>query len=40
MLQEEAWLAAHQEVKGEGEVGQRYEEGQAGGRQRGGGVQG
>lgn len=40
MLQEGAWPAAPQGVKGEGEVGQRCEEGRGGGRWRGGGMQG
>lgn len=40
MLQEEAWPAAPRGVKGEGEVGQRCEEGRGGGRRRGRGMQG
>lgn len=40
MLQEGVWLAALQGVKGEGEVGQRCEEGRGGGRWHGDGMQG
>lgn len=38
MQREEAWPGAPRGVKGAGEVGQRCEEGQGGGRQRGGGT--